>query len=74
VVAVAEDDDVLAAVGKAREKGFIEPVLIGNKDLIREAAKRAGFNISAVETVHEPVPASACEFAARMIAEGKAQY
>jgi phosphate butyryltransferase len=73
VIAVAEDDDVLKAVGRAREIGFIEPLLIGDKDRIKEAAKKAGFDVSAVEIVHEPVPAAACAIAARMIADGKAR-
>jgi phosphate butyryltransferase len=73
VVAVAEDDDVLSAVGKAQENDFIEPLLIGDKDRIKEAAKKAGYDISSVEIVHEPVPANACSVAARMIAEKKAK-
>jgi phosphate butyryltransferase len=73
VVAVAEDDDVLSAVSKAKENGFIEPLLIGDKNHIREAAKKAGFDISAIEIIHEPVPANACSVAAHMIAERKAK-
>jgi phosphate butyryltransferase len=72
VVAVAEDDDVLSAVGKAYKKGIIEPLLIGNKNHIKQAAKTAGFDISAIEIVHEPLPVLACSLAARMIADKKA--
>jgi phosphate butyryltransferase len=73
VVAVAEDDDVLVAVGKAQKNGIIEPLLIGDKDRIKEAAKTAGIDISVLEIVHEPDPAIACSLAARMIAEKKAK-
>ena len=73
VVAVAEDDDVLVAVGKALKNGIIEPLLIGDKDRIKEAAKTAGIDISVFEIVHEPDPANACSLAARMIAEKKAK-
>lgn len=73
VVAVAEDDDVLSAVGMARKKGFIDPLLIGDKDRIKEAAKTAGVDLSGIEIVHEPVAATACAAAARMIADGKAK-
>jgi phosphate butyryltransferase len=73
VVAVAEDDDVLAAVGMAHNKGLIEPLLIGDKDRIKEAAKKAGYKISAIEIIHESDPARACSVAARMIAEKKAK-
>jgi phosphate butyryltransferase len=73
VVAVAEDDDILSAVAKAHKNGIIEPVLIGDKNRIQEAAKTAGFDISVVEIVHEIVPANACSLAARMIFEKKAK-
>jgi phosphate butyryltransferase len=72
VVAVAEDDDVLAAVSMAHKKGIIEPLLIGDRDAIKEAAKIAGVDISMAEIVHEPVPADACAHAAGMISDGKA--
>ena len=72
VVAVAEDEDVLVAVRDAQKAGFIDPLLIGDKDRIKTAAAKAGFNISATELQHEPDPAKACSIAARIIAGGKA--
>jgi phosphate butyryltransferase len=72
VVAVAEDEDVIMAVKNACEAGFIEPLLIGDKDRIKTAAEEARFNIGAIEIMHEPVPAKACAVAARIIADGKA--
>jgi len=72
VVAVAEDNDVLAAVSMARDKGIIDPLLIGDMDQIREAAKTAGFDLSGIEIIHESVPATACAVAAKIIADGKA--
>jgi len=72
VVAVAEDEDILIAVRDAQKAGFIDPLLIGDKDRIKTAAAKAGFDISVTELQHEPDPLKACSFAARIIAGGKA--
>ncbi len=71
-VAVAEDEEVLLAVRKALEAGFIEPLLIGNTNRIKTAAGKAGLDVSAFELLHESDPSLACRLAAGFIAEGKA--
>jgi phosphate butyryltransferase len=72
VVAVAEDEDVLLAVHNAREAGIIEPLLIGHNDRIKEAAVKAGVDISTMEIFHESAPDEACVRAVHSVWEGKA--
>ncbi|MBN1415399.1 MAG: bifunctional enoyl-CoA hydratase/phosphate acetyltransferase [Bacteroidales bacterium] len=72
VVAVAEEEDVLMAIRKAYEVGFIDPLLIGDTEKIKTAARAAEFDLSGINILHEPVQALACENAAQIIADGKA--
>jgi phosphate butyryltransferase len=71
-VAVAEDEDVLNAVRKARSAGLIEPILVGNKEKIESIAKNGELPISDIEIIHEPDATQACKLAVKLIAGGKA--
>lgn len=48
-----EDEEFMLAVKMSREKGYIEPVLIGDLDRIRKAAEKVEFDISGFETIAE---------------------
>jgi phosphate butyryltransferase len=71
-VAVAEDEDILAAIRNACEAGFIDPLLIGDKDRIKTTAEKAGLDIAAIKILHESDPVKACSLAAGIIARGEA--
>jgi len=70
VVAVAQDEEVLLAVNKAREEGLIFPVLIGNRREIEKAADHSHMNLSDVEIIEEDNPGAACVLAVKLIREG----
>jgi hypothetical protein len=42
----AGDTEVMLTVKEARERGFIEPIMIGEEDKIKEASKGADFNLN----------------------------
>ena len=78
-VACAADAPVLEAVQLAFEKGIIIPVLIGDRGLIMEEAKKAGVCIreqandreDGWEIIDIPEKKAACEEAARLAGEGR---
>lgn len=52
-VLAPEDEEFLHAIRTGRQKGWIEPVLIGNRDSIRRAADRIGFAMDGAEIIHK---------------------
>jgi len=72
VLAVAEDSYALEAVSKAALKGFIEPVLVGNKLLIEQLANQLEITIDRYTIVNEPDSLKAVEAAVRLVHEGSA--
>jgi phosphate butyryltransferase len=72
VVAVAQDEDVLAAVKAASDAGMIEPILVGDQLEIRKSAELAGLDISGLEIVHVQEKQSACIRAVKLVKDKKA--
>lgn len=71
-VAVAQDEDVLAAVYKAVEAGIVKPILVGDKAEILKIAGKAGIPVTEESILDETDKAEACQKAALLIKEGKA--
>ncbi|KAF2955182.1 bifunctional enoyl-CoA hydratase/phosphate acetyltransferase [Marinitoga sp. 38H-ov] len=69
VVVGAEDKEALKAVAAAYDEGFVEPVLVGNKDIIEENLKELGreFDIIDAKTEEE-----AAEQGVRLVSSGAA--
>ncbi len=72
-VACAADAPVLEAVKLAYENKIITPVLIGDKQNIKEEAAKAGVDVDAWEIIDIADKQAACEEAARLAGEGKIQ-
>lgn len=72
VVAAAQDNDVLLAVDRAARLGIAEPVLVGHRDMILEAADHCGVDPSRYEIINEEDNSEACKTAVRLIREHKA--
>lgn len=71
-VAVAEDEEVLKAVKKAKEVGIAEAILIGNKEKIEKIADDIGLDISLFEVVDEKDATLACRKAVSLVSSGRA--
>lgn len=71
-VAVAEDKEVLGAVGKAKKLGIADAVLVGNKEKIEEVAKEIGLDLSLFEVIDESDSQQACRTAVSLVSSGKA--
>ncbi len=75
-VACSNDDHTLEAVVNARREGIIEPLLVGEKKIIREILEKLGEDIPE-ENIFD-VPADdlqkACETAVKLVREGRANF
>lgn len=71
-VAVAEDDDVLAAVFHAQREGIALPLLIGDPQKIESLCQEHGWDLSTCEVVEASSPEEACSKAVSLVREGKA--
>ena len=66
-LAVAQDSYALDAVSKATLKGFIVPILVGDKSLIEQLALVGGININGWEIHDEPDTLKAVEKTVRLV-------
>lgn len=70
-VAAAEDEELLKAVKKAVDIGFIKPILVGNEEKIREITKKVG--LENCQIVDSPTPEEAALDAVKLVRKGSAQ-
>ena len=71
-VAVAQDKDVLLAVKAAREKGIINPILVGDEEKIRSISKEIKFDLIDVEIINKIDGTLATRKATQLVSSGKA--
>lgn len=74
VVASAQDPDLMEALSRSMKAGFINPILVGDKNQIIQIAESAEFNLSHVDVIHEPDMAKACELSVNIVRKGKADF
>ena len=66
VLAAAQDQHSLSAVLRAWKDGIIEPILIGDKEVIQNIAVSNGYDITGLRIIHEPEIEMAVELAVKM--------
>ncbi|SHE48304.1 phosphate butyryltransferase [Clostridium fallax] len=71
-VAVAQDEPVLEAVMAAKKKGIADAILVGNKEMIKEVAKKIDMDLSGFEIIDEPNNKKAALKAVECVSSGKA--
>jgi len=71
VIAAAQDKYSLNAVMNAANDNVIEPILIGDKDMIFSIAKLGGFNLDGIKIIDEPDTEVAVEIAVKMANRGE---
>ncbi len=71
-VAVAQDTHVLEAVKVAKERGIVDSILVGDKDLIEEKAKEVGMNLADYEIIDVKDTIEAARTAVSLVSSGKA--
>jgi phosphate butyryltransferase len=71
-VAVAQDTHVLEAVKVAKERGIVDSILVGDKDLIEEKAKEVGMDLADYEIIDVKDTIEAARTAVSLVSSGKA--
>ena len=71
-VAVAQDTHVLEAVKVAKERGIVDPILVGDRDKIAEKAQEVGMNIDEYEIIDVKDTVEAARTAVSLVHDGKA--
>ncbi len=72
VLAAAQDQHSLGAVVKAWKENNIEPILIGDKEVIQNICASNNYDISGVRIIHEPDTDMSVEMAVRMVSSKQA--
>jgi phosphate butyryltransferase len=72
VLAAAQDHPSLSAVLRAWKDDIIEPILIGDKEMIQNISIENGYDISGLRIIHEPVTDMAVEMAVKMLSTKQA--
>lgn len=72
VLAAAQDLNSLSSVIKAARDGFIEPILVGDKEAIQNIANTGNIDISGVRMIHEPDTELAVGIAVKMVRSNQA--
>jgi len=71
-VLVPEDEEFMLAVKKSWEKGYIEPVLIGNEGKIAQAAEKVAFDLAPFEKIAGGELQGISDLGIKMLFEGTA--
>ena len=71
-VAVAQDTHVLEADKIAKEKGIVEPILVGDIDKIREKAAEVNMSLDGYEIIDVKDDIEAARCAVSLVHDGKA--
>ena len=72
-IVAPEEEHALKGAILAAEAGLIEPILIGNRDLIKKAASAAGYSIGGYELVEAASTREAAAKAVEAVIAGRAQ-
>ncbi len=71
VVAYGQDSHSLGAVSRAVDYGFIDAIIVADKEVVEKVCKEEGIDISKFEIVHEPNEIKAGRKAVSLINDGK---
>jgi len=72
VLAAAQDHNSLSSALMAARDGFIEPILVGDREAIQKIAAQNNMDITGLRVVHEPDTEMAVEIAVRMVRSNQA--
>lgn len=71
-VAAAQDDDVLKAVQAAVKENICIPILVGDKERIKEISEEINFEIENIQVIDEKDGQKAARTAVSLVSSGKA--
>jgi phosphate butyryltransferase len=71
-VAVAQDQDILEALDRAKQANIADAILVGNQPKIEKISKQLSINLSHFEVVHAPNEMNAIHMAIKFVHQGTA--
>ena len=71
-VALAEDEEILVALERAKEEKIVEPILVGTKDKIEALAKSNGIDLEDFEIIQQGNGFEASKLCCQFLNSGKA--
>ena len=74
IAAWAVDSHTIAAASKAVELGLADVTLVGDENLIAEACKEEGVDVSKFTVVHNPVELASVAQAVQMVRDGQGDF
>jgi len=72
VLAAAQDHNSLTSTLQAAQDGFIEPILVGDKEAVQHLAVEYNLDLSGVRMIHEPDTEMAVEISVKMVRSNQA--
>ncbi len=72
VLAAAQDHNSLTSAIMAARDGFIEPILVGDKEAVQKIASDHNLDLSGLRMIHEPDTDMAVEIAVKMVRSNQA--
>jgi len=72
VLAAAQDQHSLGAVIRAWEDRIVEPILVGDKEVIQNICYENGYNFTGLRIIHEPDTEMAVEMSVKMLSSKQA--
>ena len=73
-VAAAHDEEVLLAIKDAVENDIINPILIGDENIIRKISKEIDFNLNGIKIIQENTIEECAETAIRIVSSKEADF
>lgn len=73
-VAAAHDEEVLLAIKEATQREIIKPILIGDKNKIREISEKIDFNLEGLEIIQKDTIEECAEIAVKLVSSNKADF
>lgn len=74
IVVAAEEENVLEAVYEAFKDNLVEPILVGNKELIDEYIRKNNFKFEGVDIIPANSFEEAAEISVKMINDGRGDF
>lgn len=74
VVAAAQDEDVLLAVAKAAEEGIVEPILVGDKDIIKNIADANNVDLNTYSIIDIKDLTEVARYSVELVKKGEADF
>ena len=72
VLAAAQDHNSLSSALQAAQDGFIEPILVGDKEAVQNLASQYNLDLTGVRIIHEPDTDMSVEIAVKMVRSNQA--